>query len=268
MASENTEKSSSSSNDEPTRKKAKKESTTTTTTAMTTTATPTTTMADGSDKPRLLPFKLEDLRFTDLDAAGAYSHVHWEVFDRVRSQYVPLLLKTPVMTTYYGLQKYENQDTSKSYVLSWSGMDKNQEVKAFFDLLVTLSNQVLLGAKANKKRWFKESDFDDALLTHIFRAPLKKRISQKGKEYDEGLRIKIPNRKQDYKFYDDNNENPEAKQVIDTVLMEGEEAKVQQVIEPTIWIKGNKEMGMSFPLVQGVKQKEDPNAARLISRMI
>ena len=164
----------------------------------------------------------------------------------------PLILQTPKMRCPFGMSVYEDGEYPKySLPLSFSGMDGNESLNKFHEVLENFDKKLLKDGVKNSMLWFKKKKQSLEVCKALYSPQIKQSLDENGEpngKYPDTIKVKLPWR--DDKFlcdaYDSNRELIEGD--LKKVLVKG--SQVQALIQCVgLWFAGGK-YGCSWKVVQ------------------
>lgn len=164
----------------------------------------------------------------------------------------PIIIQTPVMTTPYGLGKFEEGTRVKySIDMSFRGADENPKIKELYDVLSKLDDKIITDSTKRGQEWFKKKNRSKDLSKELF-VPSIKIATENGEptdKYPPTFKAKVP-------FYDDKFNIPTFDMTtkslmdspLDEILTKG--STIQGIVKLNgIWFAGGK-FGVSWEIKQ------------------
>jgi hypothetical protein len=119
-----------------------------------------------------------------------------------------LLVQTPEMTAPFGVRMWPGERGAPDKYnidMSFAGRESRPAMQAFFDMLDTISNQVVTDAMTNCNAWFKKKSFPsrevaEALYTPIIRYSKDKETNEITNKYPPNFKMNLPYRDGVFQF--------------------------------------------------------------------
>ena len=192
---------------------------------------------------------VDDLTYSEQRSFGEHAKIVY-----VNHKDKPIILQTPVMTTPFGLSKFDDGTSGRvkySLDMSFRGKEQLPKVNELYEFLKTLDDKIVSDASKRGQEWFKKKDRSKEVCLELF-GPSIKPAMEKGEvtdKYAATFKAKIP-------FYDDKfviqTFDMTSKEIIDTplpdVLTKG--TSVQCIVKLNgIWFAGGK-FGVAWEVKQ------------------
>ena len=166
---------------------------------------------------RIKNVNMNDLTYSEQRSFGEHAKIVY-----VNYNGKPIVLQTPVMTTPFGLGKFEDSSSGRakySIDMSFRGKEENAKINELFEFLNVLDDKLVTDASKRGQEWFKKKNRSKELCKELFASSIKPAM-EKGEptdKYASTFKAKVP-------FYDDKFVTPvfdmESKEMIDTFLPE------------------------------------------------
>jgi len=112
----------------------------------------------------------------------------------------PLIFKTPNMNCPFGVSTFttEGTDSYTKYSLdcSFNGMDKNSDIKAFYDALNTLDNKLIEDGCKNSLAWFTKKKLSKEVAKEFYQSNIRystdRETGEINTEYAPRFKVKVP----------------------------------------------------------------------------
>jgi hypothetical protein len=208
---------------------------------------------------------MEVIRIKDINIADITYSEQRSFGEHAKMAYVnykgkPIVLQTPVMTTPFGLSKFDDNSSGRSKYsvdMSFRGKEENAKINELYQFLNLLDDKLVSDASQRGQEWFKKKNRSKELCKELFASSVKPAM-EKGEltdKYASTFKAKVP-------FYDEKFVMPVfdmvSKEIIDSsslpdVLTKG--SSVQGLVKLNgIWFAGGK-FGVSWEVKQ-IKVKQ------------
>jgi hypothetical protein len=161
-----------------------------------------------------------------------------------------MYVQTPVMTAPFGISYFQGENGAPdkySIDVSFAGVDGNEGLKSFYDMVDALDSRVVEEAMENSQAWFNKK-FPDIRVLEAMRSPSIK--LPKSEQYAPRFSMKLPFRDGKFTFpaYDSNRREIDLMSVINGEG-KGKGSQVQAILQLSAWVVGPR-FGVSWKVVQ------------------